>query len=123
MDLRQLGDVRDEAFIRAAVFEGDEDFAVHGASTEQASEEFGESEEIREILGVERDDDSGGGPSEDVDPARVCELAHFFPVAREGDERHDGEGKLQAQDDLAEDEQIIDGLVAHDGDEIGRAHV
>ena len=34
------------------------------------------------------------------------ELAHFAPVGREHDQRHDRERQLQAQHHLAEDQQL-----------------
>ena len=84
---RQLGDVRQQAFVRAAVLEGDENFLVHGVVTSTTRQPGRDAEEVRQVLHVQRDDDRGRDPGQDLDPDRVDELAHLAAVAREHDER------------------------------------
>ena len=48
----------------------------------------------------------GDQPGQHFDPKRIDELAHLDLVAREHDQREDGEAKLQAQDHLAKHEQL-----------------
>ena len=46
--LGQISDVRQQALVRATVFECDEDFAVHGLTGDQLANLFGDSQRVCE---------------------------------------------------------------------------
>ena len=64
---------------------------------------------------IQHDDEHGRAPGQNIDPGAVGELAHAAAVAGETDQRNDGEGKLHAQDHLAQDQQPIGSLIAAGG--------
>ncbi len=58
-----------------------------------------------EEFGVQGNDGRGDNPRDGGDPAAVHELSHFRFFTREAHKRYDGEGQLEAEHDLTEDEQ------------------
>src|SRR5439155_12560951 len=64
------------------------------------------AQRLNEKPDVERGDDDGDEIRERLQPQRVDESAHLRSVGGESHQRKDGEGKLQAQHDLAEDEKL-----------------
>src|SRR5262245_6906875 len=67
---------------------------------------------IEEQLGVQRGNDKGDRPGENLQPGRIDELPHFLPIAGEYDEWDDGERELQAEHYLAEHQQVCRALLA-----------
>src|SRR3546814_9650746 len=61
---------------------------------------------FREQLEIEADDGRRDQPGPPFEPQRVGETAHLRAVAGEPDERDDREGKLHAEHDLAQHEQL-----------------
>ena len=70
--------------------------------------ELSAAEDEPEEFGVEEQDSGGDDPRDDDSDAGVSELAHLAAVARELDQRDDGERQLEAKNDLAENEQRSD---------------
>src|SRR6266571_1767069 len=77
------------------------------------------AEDEPEELGVEEKDGGSDDPSNDGDQTRVGELTHFGAVACELDERDDRKGQLKTQDNLAENQQRRDFVLASDADDQG----
>ncbi len=57
-----------------------------------------------------------GGPSQHPDPGAIGEGAHAAAVVGEADQRNHGEGKLHADDGLAQQQQPQRGSIAGDAD-------
>src|ERR1051326_8984557 len=55
---------------------------------------------------VEAENQYGARPRKEFQPSAICEVADARPIARELDQRNDGEGQLQAEDLLGEDNQL-----------------
>src|SRR5712671_4673048 len=64
------------------------------------------TEQDRKNVDVEDGDDDGDGPRQRLHPERARERSHLVRVAREDHERDDRERQLQAEDDLAQDQQL-----------------
>ena len=69
---------------------------------------------------IESDEKDRRGPGQYPNPGLICELAHAGAVAGEMDERNHGERQLHAQDHLAQDQQLVDAVVACNRDRDGR---
>jgi len=71
---------------------------------------------------VEGGDGAGDQPREPLHRRTDAVLAHPAPVGNQVDERYDGEGELQRQDHLRQDEQLPGGLFAGEQDRRHRRH-
>lgn len=70
---------------------------------------------------VQHDDDGGRGPGQTLDPEGIGERAHFLWVGSEVNQRDDGEGQLETEQNLAKNEKLISGCFSgnQDGDDRG----
>src|SRR5713101_8454903 len=82
--------------------------------------ELSRAEDEPEELGVEEENGGSDDPSNDRDQARIGELAHSGAVTCELDKRDHSKGQLKTQDNLAEDQQRRDFVLASEADDQGR---
>src|SRR5206468_2358992 len=77
---------------------------------------------VEQVFHVQQNNNSGREPGQNFHPQWTDELAHFSAVAGEHDQGYHGKGKLHAQNDLAEDQQLGRAGFAVEGGAQDRRH-
>ena len=106
--------MREDRLVGVRVLDGNEDVAYTSRSLEAAGNR------LPEQPGVEPGDEDRHRPRERAHPEGRTNLPIFAPLAGEHHEREHRERQLQAEDHLAEDQQLAGAALAVDHDDDDR---